>query len=386
MFKRWISLPKGSSLVLGPRRAGKTTFLKTSFPDYQYVTLDDLDILSWANRDAKGLVESFDAHVIVDEVQRAPHLTVALKKRIDEKSITAIMTGSSSLGLLDATADSLAGRIHIVHFPTACWGEDEGSFTHSIFTDRVSPPEMAAAQRLLSQALMFGGFPEVLTLPTPQEKEQLLKTYRDTYFTRDLAQLSNIENIEGILAILHHCAQSIGSLVEISNFAQEAGLSHPTAKKYLNVLTQSELVFKLYGYHLGTAKRYVSSAKLYFCDSGLPTSLPAELSKGQRVENFVISELEKRRKLGFYNAEQLFYYRSASKLEIDMILEEKNALSVIEIKASDRISSGDLRNLKDYLLAAPHKKVKGYLFYTGTEYIERDGISCIPIAAIFRGR
>ncbi len=82
-------------------------------------------------------------------------------------------------------------------------------------------------------------------------------------------QLSNIENLDGLLAVFHHIHRSIGSHLEISNFARESGLSHPTAKKYLNALLQSQLTFKLYGYQYGPAKRFVKAAKTYVADTGI---------------------------------------------------------------------------------------------------------------------
>lgn len=386
MFKRWMPPIPANCLLLGPRRSGKTTLLRQRYPEYHYVTLDDLDYLDWARRDPKGFVESLPQNAIVDEVQRAPQITIALKKRIDEDSIRILMTGSSSLGLLDSTADTLAGRIQIRHLPTMCWGEDLGDPTHSIFGDELSTADLRAASRSLDLAVEYGGFPEVVLAKAAEQKLEILRNYRDTYFTRDLAQLSNIENIEGILAILQNTGRSLGSPLEISHFAREAGLSHPTAKKYVNILLQSDLAFKLYGYHLGTAKRYISSAKLYFCDAGLPTALRSRLTLGQLLENFIISELEKRRKLGLFNVDQLFYYRTVSGLEIDLVCEEDRSLVLAEIKASKSISRRDVANLKEYVKANPTKLIEPYLFYFGLEYVEMEGIKCIPVAALFRGR
>ena len=203
--------------------------------------------------------------------------------------------------------------------PTTAWGEEEGPPTHSILSDRATLPRLREGRRKPETALTFGGSPEVIVAPTDVDKRAILKRYRDTFFTRDLAQLSNIENIEGLLAILNHIGRSIGSHLEISNLARESGLSHPTAKKYVNVLTQSDLAFKLYGYQYGPAKRYLKAAKLYFADAGLPTALGQELSPGQRVETFVVSELEKRRKLGFIQSDGLYYYKSAGGLEVDVV-------------------------------------------------------------------
>ena len=385
MFKRWMTLDtQKSALILGPRRAGKTTLVKTLFPDWSYVTLDDLDHLDWAGRDPKGFVESLGNRAVIDEIQWVPKLTIAVKYAIDNMGCRFIMTGSSSLGLLDAAADSLAGRMSLHSLPTACWGESDQPPTHHILVDTLDLPTIRNASRLLEDALTYGQFPEVLTQTRPETKKELLKNYRDTYFTRDLMQLSNIENLEGLLAIFHNLARSIGSHLEVSNFAREAGLSHITAKKYLNCLHQSQLTFKLYGYQYGPAKRYIKAAKAYFADNGIIESLNVRMNAGQLVENFVIAEFEKRRKIGMIHADQLFYYKSSAGREIDLVFETGGIVHAVEIKSSRTFHRRDIRNLIFFRDNAKHP-VKTYLFYLGEEYHNMDGVKVIPVTALFRG-
>ncbi len=385
MFKRWIDLQgRKSTLLLGPRRSGKTTLLKRRYPDYTYATLDDLDHLDWARRDPKGFVQSLGTKAVVDEIQRHPPLTIAIKYAIDEENAHFIMTGSSSVGLLDASADSLAGRIQIRSLPTACWGEDKGKPTHRIFQDHAPFPQLKAAGRILDQALTYGQFPEVVTAASQAEKADILRNYRNTYFTRDLMMIANIENLDGLLALYHHLARSVGSLLETSNFAREAGISFVTAKKYLNSLIQSHLTFKLTGYQYGPAKRHVKAAKTYLADNGIIQSFGARLSRGQLMENFVISELEKRRKLGFIHADQLHYYRTAGGREIDLIIETPEQVLAIEVKATHQPSGRDLQNLKAFETTRK-KSLRRILFYTGTEYDRTDTVELIPIAALYRG-
>jgi len=138
MIKRWINLnSKRSILLLGPRRSGKTTLLRYRFPDFSYRTLDDLDQLDWANADPKGFIQELPTPAIIDEIQRCPRLTIAIKHAIDEKQAHFLLTGSSIIGLLDTGADTMAGRIDIQSLPTLCWGEDEELPTHRIFTEYV---------------------------------------------------------------------------------------------------------------------------------------------------------------------------------------------------------------------------------------------------------
>ena len=385
MFERWLDIPLDRScLVIGPRRAGKTTLLKKRFPTWPYVTLDDLDHLDWATKDPKGFVSHLGGRGIIDEIQRLPILTVAVKYALDNEQARFIMTGSSTLGLLDAAADTLAGRMEILSLPTACWGEEKGPATHRILEDVIDLPRIKQARRLLDDAVTFGQFPEVLGRQSGPDKHSVLANYRNTYFTRDLMQLSNIENLEGLLAVFHHLARSIGSHLEVSNFAHESGLSHVTAKKYLNALLQAQITFKLYGYQYGPAKRYIKAAKTYFSDNGILEGLNAGISEGQRMENFVLAELEKRRKLGFLPVEQFYYYKSSAGHEIDLVFDLEGTVHAVEVKATHNPGPRDLQHLKRFARNT-ERPVKSFLFYTGDSYETVDGIRLIPIAALFRG-
>ena len=386
MFGRWIDIPRQKScLVIGPRRCGKTTLLRHRYPDLRYVTLDDLDLLDWAKRDPKGFVTDLQGSAVIDEIQRLPILTVAVKYAIDNEKACFFMTGSSSIGLLDAAADTLAGRIEILALPTLCWGEQSGQPTHSIFRQEAAFTEIRTARRSLQEALSYGLFPEVAAQKGDSDRQSLLQNYKNTYFTRDLMQLSNIENLDGLLGIFHHLARSIGSHLEVSNFARESGLSHQTAKKYLNALNQAQLTFKLYGFQYGPAKRYLKASKTYFADNGILSSLNVDVASGQRIENFVISELEKRRKLGFLPADHFYYYKSAAGHEIDLIFEADGCLHACEIKATEQPGPKDFRNLRNFKDRL-NRPVKRFLFYLGDRYENHDDITLIPIAALYRGR
>ena len=370
---------------MGPRRSGKTTLLKRRYPRYTYATLDDLDNLAWAREDPKGFVESLGPRAVIDEIQRHPLLTVAVKFAIDEGDARFLMTGSSSLGLLDASADSLAGRVEIRQLPTACWGEEDGAPTHRIFEERAPFGQLRTAARRLERAMEYGQFPEVLTAASDDERLRTLKNYRDTYFTRDLMMLSNIEDLDGLLALYQHLCRSIGSLSETSSLAREAGLSFPSAKKYVGALVQSGLVFKLPGYQYGPAKRHVKAAKIYLADMGIAAGFGAPLSEGQRLENFVIAELEKRRRLGFLRSDRLYHYRSAAGREVDVVLDSGDAVTAIEIRSSRTPRGRDLRNLEEFIdrLGRPVRRV---LLYRGLEYDRAGHVELIPVAALYRGR
>jgi hypothetical protein len=385
MFERWLKFPGNSALIIGPRRCGKTTYLRTSFPDYAYTTLDDLDLLALAREDPKGFVARLGRTAIIDEIQRCPALTIAVKHAIDNEGARILMTGSSSIGLLDAAADTLAGRIDIVSLPTACWGEDAGPPTHSVFGDVQDPLEQREAARRLEDALTCGLFPEIVTATGESERIELLARYKNSYFTRDMMRLSNLENADTILALYLHVARSIGSHLELAQFAREVGSSQVTARKYLMSILHAELAFRLSGWQYGPAKRLARAAKTYFADNGVLGSLSVRPSDGQIIESFVVSEIEKRRKLGFIAADHLHYYKSAAGREIDLVFEDRGVLHAVEIKATTRPGGRDFRGLRDFADALD-RPVRCHLFHMGRERVEVDGVTLTPITSLYRGR
>ncbi len=385
MFKRWINIKSDKScLLIGPRRSGKTTLLKHQYPEYTYITLDDFDYLNWAKSDPKGLIKHIGNNAIIDEIQREPQLTIAVKNAIDNDNAYILMTGSSSLGLTNAAADTLAGRINIYSLPTLCMGEDSGEMNHDFFTEELNPLQLKKAQRELNTAMKYGQFPEVLQCSTNNDKQELLLNYRDTYFIRDLMRLSNIENVEGLFAVFQHLIRSLCSHLSVSNFARESGLSYPTTKKYLSILRQSQLTFNLYGYQYGPAKRYIKASKTYFADNGIINSFNIPLNEGQIFENFVIAELEKRRKLRFIKCDQFFYYKSSAGREIDLIFESGGELNAVEIKTVKKPTKRDVRNLIE-IQKQMKKPIKAFFIYPGDEYGMIENVKLLPAAALKSG-
>lgn len=386
MFARWATIPPGNLLLIGPRRSGKTTLLKQRFPDSHYVTLDDFDALGWARRDPKGFLASLKPAVILDEIQRLPQLLIAVKYWSDRGELRALMTGSSTIGLLDAATETLAGRVWIEHLPTVCFGEELGPPTHHYFSEQANPAHLAEGRRRLDEAMLHGGFPEIITTPLPTGRDAILRLYRDSYFLRDVAQQANIENVEALHTIFQHLVRSTGSPVEVSHFAREAGLSHPTAKRYLGTLLQTGLAFRVYGAHFNPSKRTVKAAKLYFSDNGLMTAFRGGASSGAQFEAFVMSEMEKRRKLRFLDTPSLLYFRTKAGAEVDLILDEPDCIRAIEIKASEHVEPKDLRNLQRMQKGDWPKPLQRYLIYQGMEYREIEGVRVLPVHALWRAR
>jgi predicted AAA+ superfamily ATPase len=386
MFDRWAKLPTGNILLIGPRRSGKTTLLRQRFPQHHYITLDDFDVLAEGRRDPKGLVGRLRPAAIIDEIQRLPDLLVAVKYWSDRGELQAVMTGSSSIGLLDAAVETLAGRVWIEHLPTVCWGEELGPPLHRFFADDVGVAQLAEGRRQMERWLRDGGFPEIVTEESGERRAELLRLYRDSYFLRDVAQMSNIENVEALHAIFQHVVRCLGSPVDVSNFAREAGLSFPTAKRYLGTLLQTGLGFRVYGAQFGAAKRLVKASKLYLADSGIVSAFQADVDEGARFESFVISEIEKRRKLRLLDTKGLQYYRTKGGAEVDLLMEEPDCIRAVEIKSAERLQPKDLRNLKQLLEREWPKPLRPAVVYRGLEYLDLEGIRALPVYGLWRAQ
>jgi len=150
-------------------------------------------------------------------------------------------------------------------------------------------------------------------------------------------------------------------------------------------LQQAQLIFKLYGYQYGPAKRFVKAAKTYFSDNGIIHSLNAGVSTGQLFENFILAEFEKRRKLGMLRTDQFYYYKSVGGNEIDLVFEADNSVYAIEIKSTQRPAPRDLQNLGQFRDRLD-RPVRRYLVYLGEEYRTVDNVRLLPAAALFRGQ
>lgn len=353
MILRWLKLPSDRScLLLGSRRAGKTTLLKQQFPDATYLTLDDYDTLEASERDPKAFLGRSKRRLVIDEIQRNPRLLVGVKDLIDNHDRQVLMTGSSALRLEATGVETLAGRIRILDCPTLCWGEERGASLGKCFDlkSRVSSEQLRIADRSLEEWLEFGGYPEIVTANDIDRKRELLVDYKNSFFLRELANLNELENSRALMALMMVLARNIGSYVEVSSVSKEIGLSVPSVKKYLRALESSRIIFPVTGYRYGSAKRYIKAPKYYYRDVGIPSALGVDLSEGQRFELFAVTELEKRRLLGRFASDQLFYYESVGGREIDVIIEEKKQVYAIEIKCSRRPTRSDTETVRTFEL------------------------------------
>lgn len=368
MIKRAISnsiIKSASSVpvitVLGPRQAGKTTLVKSLFPNYTYVNLEDKSTRELAENDYIGFFDKYPEPMIIDEVQRVPELLSAIQVKVDEerrKNGRFILTGSHQPRLREAVAQSLAGRTSIFTLlPLSIEEINKNGKTINI-----------------NQTIIKGFMPE-LYLENARESEEYYRDYLNTYIEKDLRQMLAVKNINSFLRFLTILAGRVGQIVNMSNIAGEVGVSSTTLGEWLSVLEDSFIVFRLQPYFSNISKRIVKSPKVYFVEPGLAayllgieTALQASRDplRGNIFENIVVLEAMKTR-LNDNKEPNLFYLRTEKGVEVDLILRKEGILSPYEIKSSMTPNKEFAKNIRQFC-NNESKAGKMAVIYCGESY------------------
>ena len=358
-----------SLAVVGPRQSGKTTLVRKTFPRKPYVSLENPDERLQADKDPRGFLNRFKNGAIIDEAQRVPALFSYLQQILDEtkKEGLFVLTGSNNFLLQQSVTQSLAGRIgYIDLLPLSL--KEINSFSKT---------------KINTNQLIFSGcYPELYD--KKRKPEVWYPSYIRTYVERDVKQLRNIDNTLLFNRFLQLCAGRIGQQLNTSALSNECGIDVKTVNSWLGILQSSYIIYLLPPHHKNFNKRVVKTPKLYFIDTGLACSLlgirqTQELSnshfRGALFENYVITEfLKKKFNGGLSN--NLFYWRDNKGIEIDLLIESKNKLIPIEIKAAQTFQESYLKPMQQWNGFSKNKG--GLLLYDGEqEFTRKDKIKII---------
>ena len=275
--------------VTGPRQSGKTTLCRTVCSDRPYVSLEGMDMRTYALEDPRGFLREYRDGAVIDEVQRAPDLPSYLQEVVDQEPEPGrfVLTGSQHFGLSEAVNQSLAGRTGVLHLLPP--GLDELA--------RFGGPE-----RGLLEVMWTGAYPRIHDRGIPPDI--WLRDYFATYVERDVRSLRNVTNLEAFSAFVRMAAGRTATEVSLSAIAGDVGVRHNTVRAWMSVLEASFLVFRLPAYRRNVRKRQIKAPKLHFLDSGLVCHLlgirsPEELRhhplRGQVFESWVAAEVFKAR-------------------------------------------------------------------------------------------
>ncbi|MBA8879834.1 ATP-binding protein [Phyllobacterium myrsinacearum] len=365
-------------LIAGPRQAGKTTLARQfSRTDRPYLTLDDAATLQAARTDPVGFVRGLK-RAVIDEVQRAPELMLAIKESVDtdQEPGRFLLTGSANLATVPAIADSLAGRMAVI--PLLPFAQCELAGTSGNFLDRLFAGDdlQLAAEPVTGKALtdivLRGGYPEVVRRSTAGRRRAWLEDYVSLILDRDVRDIANIDQLDRLPRLLDVLAEHAGQLTNHSSFGAALGLSSVTAQKYVAILERLFLVRTLPPWSTNRLTRLIKTPKLHFLDTGLLGALRDTDAEdvlndrsrfGPILESFVVSEIFK---LAAWSDRRLTFshYRTKDQDEVDLVIEDRRGRVIgIEVKAAATVRQQDLRGLRQLQEAVGDRFVHGIVLH-----------------------
>ena len=367
--------------IVGPRQSGKTTLARRIAGDdgRPFITLDDEQFRRFAEDDPAGFVRSQPVAVI-DEIQRAPALILALKKAVDEAPRPGryLITGSVDLFKGALSPDSLAGRVETIELLPFSQAEIAGAGVPE-FLDRAFAgdfPGLATTGPTgdLIGRVISGGFPEALSRTVPARRRRWLRAYARALAERDVSEIAAVDKRVEMGRLIDHAAAASGQLLNLSALGSRLGVDGKTVDRWLTLLEHMFLVRRVRAWHRNRLKRLVRTPKLHFLDSGLLAALQgtgtADIARdreklGPLLECFVHSEIAKAAALSDETT-TVSHYRDKDRLEVDLVLERSpNRVVGIEVKAGATAHPGDFRGLARLASAVGDRFACGILLHDG---------------------
>lgn len=366
MYSRLITPPKDKSFFLfGPRGTGKTTWVKTAFPNSVYIDLLEAeifnDLLANPQRLSNFIPTGFKGWVIIDEVQRVPDLLHEIHRLIENKKYKFILTGSSPRKLKRKGPNLLAGR----------------ALTLSMHP--LSAAELGDDFRL-EHSLKYGQLPSVYAQTEPKK---YLEAYVKTYLEEEIRQEGLTRNLSAFTRFLEAASFSQGSVLNISSVARECAVERKVVENYFSILEDLMIAYRIPIFSKKSKRRLVAHSKFYFFDAGVyrtvrpmgPLDSPQE-ADGVALETLFLQELAALNDalgLGY----KIYYWRTSGGREVDFILYGSKGMLAFEITKTGRINSAMLGGLKSFLDDYP--MAKAYFVYGGTRRMHEGKIEIVPV-------
>ncbi len=385
-------------LLCGPRQSGKTTLAERIADNaVPFVSLDDATTLEAALSDPVGLIRGLDK-AIIDEVQRAPDLLLAIKTAVDadQRAGRFLLTGSANLMTLPRIADSLAGRMQVVRLLPLAQAEvreARSSFLKGVFACDVPKPRNIVVGDMLVETVLAGGYPEALARSKWKRRQDWHLNYVEALIQRDAHAVAGIQQVQLMPRLLRIFAEHSGRLVNYSGLGAEIGLNHVTTQKYAAVFESLFLVCTLQPWYTNALKRLTKTPKLHFLDAGLLAALKA-LSPdrvhrdrtlfGPVLETFVLGELLK---LSSWSGGRhaFSHFRDKERNEVDIVIEDRRGRVVgVEVKASATVSRKDFSGLHRLAAACGDNFAMGVVLYDHDRIVPfGDRMAAIPISTLW---
>ena len=382
-------------LVNGPRQSGKTTLVRQFSDGFSYYTLDDQSTLQVAQQDPVGFVRTLD-RAVIDEIQRAPQLMLALKMSIDQDRRPGrfLLTGSANILALPQIADSLAGRME-THTLLAL-SQAEIQSRPSDFLQRAQAQDWPATRPSPDQSLMeqvlAGGYPEMRERATLTRRQSWAKSYIAHIVERDVQDIARINQLTQVPKLLTLLAMQCAQLLNYAQLGAQLGLNAKTTDKYIGILERLFLVQRLPAWGRNELGRLIKAPKLHFLDAGLQATL-ARITPdlfitqrerwGATLETWVYGELRKALVLS-NEPWYLSHYRDKDQVEVDFVLETPTRQLIgIEVKAAATVFSQDFKGLRRLQAQTGNDFITGIVLYDGTHALPfGNGLWAVPLSSL----
>lgn len=380
--------------LTGSRQTGKSTLTRDddAFAGRPWLTLDDFDVLEEAKAAPHDLLQRHPT-MTLDEVQRTPPLLLAVKALVDRdrprRPGRFLLTGSANLLLMEAVADSLAGRAgyRVLHPMTrrelageAAAGRWDVLFGHGVDDwpallgdERAEPEDWRTLAR-------HGGMPvPALELGSADARSRWFEGYARTYLERDLRQLSDVQDLPAFRRLMRASALRTGGLLNIAELGRDIGMPSATVARHLGLLETSHLIHRVEAFAVNRTTRLVKSPKLYWTDVALGLHLAESSPDGAHLENLVLMDLLAWAETHAAARPRVLHWRTASGREVDFVVEHGAKLLAIEVKATSRPTRKHARHLRAFREDYGDRVVGGLLLHDGDEtYRMSDGIVATP--------
>jgi uncharacterized protein len=386
--------------VMGARQVGKSTLTTTIAEEdhpARVLTLDDRATRAAALADPTGFVAGLDGPALIDEVQRAPDLLLAIKEAVDRDTTPGrfLLTGSANVLSNRKVKDALTGRMELVRLWPLSQAEIRGSSAN--FVDAIlaaTPPQIDGApvgRAAFVDVVAAGGYPEALAREG-RRRQAWFRDYVDTTLDRDLRDVSDAFKLDAMPRLLRLLAAQAAGLVNYKTVADRLQLHPDTVKSYTQLLETVFLLQRLPAWRPGLGQREVHTPKLHLVDSGLLAHLLAADEKriaeddkvtGRLLENFVAMELVKHAQWAQVDI-RVHHYRDGRD-EVDLVLESRSGdIAAVEVKAGASLDARDWRALAKLRDRAHGRFRAGVLMHTGRQTLPLgDRLWAVPISGLW---
>jgi uncharacterized protein len=387
--------------VMGARQVGKSTLTRQVALDRRIptlLTLDDQTTRDAATSDPAGFLAGLSRPALIDEIQRAPDLLLAVKQDVDEHADAPgryLLTGSANVVTSRSVKDALTGRMEIVRLWPLSQAEIEGrsgNIVDALFG--AGPPQITGApvgRASFAERAAAGGYPEA-RLRSGGRRDRWFASYLETTLDRDLRDITDARKLDEVPRLLRFLAAQAANLLSYRSVAGKLDLNHETVREYVGLLQTIFLVRTLPAWRPGIAAREVATPKCYFVDSGLLAHLlgadEARIADddqvtGKLLENFVVTEVLKQLDVAATDA-RAYHYRQRDD-EVDLILESRaGELTAAEIKSTASLRARDWRTLAKLRESRGEQFKAGVVFYTGAQTVPLgDRLWAVPVSGLW---